>query len=384
MPRIGINEVLIYPERSGALSREFTLLPELLGIFEEEGWESVLYFSSDADEGIMRSLIAGRAGARAVRTPIPALPTYMRVLRGAPYWRRAVGRDRLDLFHTSYYPVPRIPVPTVLTVYDIRFARMPETYSPMRHLFLRSVIPRSLERSDRIVAISDDTRSDLIERFGLAPEKITVSHCPVPAGFARVEEGSVLESVRDRYALPSEYILSVGKIEPRKNIGRLIEAFSSVRERFPVGLVVAGKMDPSFREYYDRVRRRGLEENVLFTGYVDDADLPALYSMASLFAYPSLHEGFGIPLLEAMACGTPVLTSDASALPDVAGDAALLVDPSSIESIADGMARILGDGSLREALVRSGYERVRAFDARSAAEAVMGVYKKILFPPEPI
>lgn len=384
MVRIGINEVLIYPETSGALSREFTLLPELLGLFEEEGWESILYFSSDADEGIVRRLTRDRPGVRAVRTPIPALPTHKRILRGISYWRRAVRRDRLDLFHTSYYPVPRLPVPTVLTVYDLRLARMPETYSRARYLFLRSVIPRSLGRSDRIIAISDDTRKDLIDRFGLPPEKITVSHCPVPAGFARVEDPSVLESIREKYGLPQEYVLSVGKIEPRKNIELLIEAFSSIREHFPVGLVVAGKMDPAFREYYDRVRKRGLEEKVIFTGYVEDGDLPALYSMASLFAYPSLHEGFGIPLLEAMACGAPVLTSNTSALPDVAGDAALLVDPSSVESIAGGLERILGDDTFRAALVRSGYERVSRFDARSAAEAVKDLYKKILFPPEPI
>ena len=127
-----------------------------------------------------------------------------------------------------------------------------------------------------------------------------------------------------------------------------------------------------------------MEENVVFTGYVDDSDLPALYSMAKVFAYPSLHEGFGIPLLEAMACGAPVVTSDTSALPDVAGNAAVLVDPTSTESIARGLARILGDEASRSLLVESGYERVRSFDARSAAGVIVDLYKKILLRPEPI
>lgn len=384
MVRIGINEVLIYPQASGALTREFTLLPELLRIFEEEGWESVLYFSRDVDEGVVKGLLQGRRGARAVRTPIPALPTHRRVLRGMFYWPGAVRRDRLDLFHTSYYPVPRLALPTVLTVYDLRLVRMPETYNRARYLFLKSVIPGSLRRSDRIIAISNDTRKDLIRYFDVPPEKIAVSHCPVPACFARVEDRSLLASIREKYDLPEEFILSVGKIEPRKNIERLIEAYASIRERFDIGLVVAGKRDPTFQEYFDRVRKRGMEEHAVFTGYVDDPDLPALYSMARVFAYPSLHEGFGIPLLEAMACGAPVVTSDASALPDVVGDAAVLVDPSSVESIARGLARALGDEPFRALLVESGYERVRSFDARSAAEAIVDLYKKILFRPEPI
>lgn len=384
MVRIGINEVLIYPETSGALSREFAILPELLGLFEEEGWESVVYFSSDVDEGIVSRLMQGRSGARAVRTPIPALPTHRRVLRGMLYWPRAVRRDRIDIFHTSYYPVPRFQLPTVLTVYDLRFVRMPETYSRARYLFLKSVIPRSLRRSDRIVAISNDTKNDLIRYFDVPPEKITVSHCPVPDRFTRIEDRSILESIREKYDLPAEFILSVGKIEPRKNIDRLIEAFAYIRERFPIGLVVAGKRDPAFRDYFDRVRKRGMEESVTFTGYVEDPDLPALFSMARVFAYPSLHEGFGIPLLEAMACGTPVLTSNTSALPEVAGDAAVLVDPSSAGSIARGLERVLGDEPFGKRLIESGYERVRGFDTRSAAVAIVDLYKKILFRPEPI
>lgn len=384
MVRIGINEVLIYPETSGALTREFALLPELLEIFDEEGWESVLYFSSDVDEGIVRRLLQGRRGTRAVRTPIPALPTHRRVLRGMLYWPGAVRRDRLDLFHTSYYPVPRLALPTVLTVYDLRLVRMPETYNWARYRFLKSVIPRSLRRADRLIAISNDTKRDLVRYFDVPPEKIAVSHCPVPARFARVEDRSLLASIREKYDLPTEYILSVGKIEPRKNIERLIEAFASIREQFGIGLVVAGKRDPAFQEYFDRVRKRGMEENVVFTGYVDDSDLPALYSMAKVFAYPSLHEGFGIPLLEAMACGAPVVTSDTSALPDVAGNAAVLVDPTSTESIARGLARILGDEASRSLLVESGYERVRSFDARSAAGVIVDLYKKILLRPEPI
>ena len=384
MARIGINEVLIYPETSGALAREFTVLPVLLELVEMEGWECILYFSRDVDEAVVGRLLEGRSNVRAVRTPIPALPTHKRVLRGLTYWPRAARRDRLDLFHTSYYPVPRLSAPTVLTVHDMRLVRMPETYGRARYLFLRSVIPGSLRRAEGIVAVSEDTRNDLVRHFGVPPEKITISHNPVSPRFARVEDGSVLDGVRRRYGLPDSFVLSVGKMEPRKNTERLIEAFASVKERFGIGLVVAGKRDPAFGDYHDRVTRLGAERGVVFTGYVPDADLPALYSLASIFAYPSLHEGFGIPVLEAMACGTPVLTSDTSALPDVAGDAAALVDPTSVESIAAGLERILCDEAYRELLVEKGYARARRFDGRSAAEMIVGLYKKMLFRPEPI
>jgi glycosyltransferase involved in cell wall biosynthesis len=382
--RVGINEVLIYPEMSGAVNRELTLLPELSRLLVEEGIEPVVYFSREADDDLIGRLTGGVDGVRSVRTPIPSLPTYRRVLQGHRYWPAQARRDGLDLFQTSYHPTPRLHVPTVLTVHDVRLVRLPETYHWARRLFLQAVIPRSLARASKIITGSVDTKNDLMSFFGVPDEKIEICHNPLPAHFERIRDDGILESVRAKYRLPRKYILNVSKIEPRKNIARLIEAYAAVRHRFDVRLVVAGKADATFGRLYEGLRQLGRPEGVVFTGYVDDTDLPALYSMAEVFVYPSIHEGFGIPLLEAMACEVPIVTSNVSALPEIAGDAALLVDPFDAGSITRALERLLGDPGLGEELTARGRKRVSSFTARGAAGKIVEVYNNLLSCSESI
>ncbi len=378
MKRVGINEVLIYPEMSGAVNRELTLLPELSKLLLEGGIEPVVYFSREANDDLIDRLTGGLDGVKRVKTPIPALPTYKRVLIGHRYWPARVRRDGLDLFQTSYHPAPRLNIPTVLTVHDVRLVRMPETYHWARRIFLRAVVPRSLKRAARIITGSIDTKNDLKSFFGVPDEKIEICHIPLPARFERVRDDDLLRSVRAKYGLPGRYILNVGKIEPRKNIERLIRAYAAVRERFGTKLVIAGKADDAFGRLFETLGRLGGREEVVFTGYVENEDLPALYSMAEVFVYPSIHEGFGIPLLEAMACEVPIVTSNVSALPEIAGDAALLVDPFDVGSIAGAIERLLGDPVLRGELTARGRERVSRFTPRGAAERMVEVYKNLL------
>jgi glycosyltransferase involved in cell wall biosynthesis len=376
--RVGINEVLIYPEMSGAVNREITLLPELLKLLLEGGIEPVVYFSREADGGLIDRLTGGLEGVRPVRTPIPALPTYKRVLMGHRYWPAQARRDGLDLFQTSYHPAPRLHIPIVLTVHDVRLVRMPETYHWARRLFLGVVIPGSLRRTSRIITGSVDTKEDLKSFFGVPDEKIEICHIPLSAHFERVKDEGILGSVRTKYRLPCRYILNVSKIEPRKNIARLIEAYAAVRHRFDVKLVVTGSADAKFRRLYEGLKQLGGPEEVVFTGYVEEADLPAIYSMAEVFVYPSIHEGFGIPLLEAMACEVPIVTSNVSALPEIAGDAALLVDPFDTRSIAEALERLLGDPGLGEGLTSRGRERVSRFTVCGAAGKIVEIYKNLL------
>ena len=376
--RVGINEVLIYPETSGAVNRELTLMPELTRRLLEVGIEPVVYFSREADDELIGRMTGGSHGVVIVKTPIPALPTHERILRGLPYWGRQARRDGLALFQTSYHPAPSLDIPVVLTVHDVRLVTMPETYHWARRLFLKRVIPLSLGRASKIITGSIDTKGDLVRHFGLPEDRIEICHIPLPTGFGRVEDDAVLGSVRRKHRLPRRYILNVCKIEPRKNLERLIGAYAAIRERFDVGLVIAGKADASFGRLYDQLRRLGDPHGVVFTGYVDDADLPALYTMAEVFAYPSTHEGFGIPLLEAMACGVPIMTSNVSALPEIAGEAAILVDPFDVVSIERALESLLGDPSLREGLAEKGYERVSGYTARAAAIRITETYKNLL------
>ncbi|MCK4349356.1 MAG: glycosyltransferase family 4 protein, partial [Candidatus Krumholzibacteria bacterium] len=221
-------------------------------------------------------------------------------------------------------------------------------------------------------------KEDLKSFFGVPDEKIEICHIPLSAHFERVRDEGILGSVRAKYRLPCRYILNVSKIEPRKNIARLIEAYAAVRHRFDVKLVVAGRADAKFRRLYEGLKQLGGPEEVVFTGYVEGADLPAIYSMAEAFVYPSIHEGFGIPLLEAMACEVPIVTSNVSALPEIAGDAALLVDPFDTGSIAEALERLLGDPGLGEWLISRGRERVSRFTVRGAAGKIVEIYKNLL------
>lgn len=375
--RIGINEVLISKAADGAQRREMAVLPPLLETLESAGWESTVYFSRDVDQAIMDRAM-GRAagtGARAVRTTIPRLPTARRVMQGHFYWKGRTRSDFLDLFHTAYYPIPRLSVPVVLTVHDLRWINFPETYRTARLQFLRYVIPNSLKRATRIITVSEHTRQEILENFDIDPSRIDVAYNPVGAEFGVIEDPKILAHARATLKLPERFILYVGSLEPRKNLARLLQAYGRIRDRneSDLALVILGRPHFGYQDLIRNVAPR-FAGDVLFTGYVPDEVLPAVYNLAQALAFPSLHEGFGIPVIEAMACGLPVLTSQISALPEVAGGAAYLVDPYDVNSIADGLVRVLHDTELRAQLVQRGFYRIEQFTPAKTAEAIFSAY----------
>lgn len=376
--RVGINEVLIYPRSSGAQKREMNVLPELLREIEYYGGISCVYFSQNLDSEYIAKLTAKAQTAIAIKTPLPSIPTYKRVLKGFAYWHNQVVIDRLDLFHTSYYPLPRLSIPSVFTVNDVRFLHLPHTYKRTRYWFLRLTSRSSLVRATRIIAISQDTKDDLVQLLGVSKDKIDVIPLAISSDFYPITDQGRLEKVRTYLNLPKSFVLFVGHLEPRKNLARLVQAYLKIRQKFDCKLVIVGKPEWSANKLLNQVRENSSEEAILFTGYVADEDLPALYNLASVVAFPSLHEGFGMPVLEAMACGTPVVTSNVSALPEVAGDAAVLVNPYDVESIADGIARVLKDDSLRKKLISKGFNRVKQFKPRDVATKIVETYKKAL------
>jgi glycosyltransferase involved in cell wall biosynthesis len=268
-----------------------------------------------------------------------------------------------------------------MAVNDVRFLRLPETYKRPRYLFLRLTVPPSLRRSTRIIAISADTKNDLVGLIGIPEDRIDVIPLAIPPAFSRVPDGTQLEKIKKTYHLPDHFILFVGHLEPRKNLPRLIEAYSSIRDRFDVELVVVGKAAWPAKSLLNHGRNHKLAEGIRFTGYVEDEHLPGLYSLARLLAFPSLHEGFGLPILEGMACGTPVVTSNTSALPEVAGDAAVLVDPRDVGSIAAGLDRVLNDSGLREELIAKGLQRVKHFQPKNIAAQIIESYIRALANP---
>jgi glycosyltransferase involved in cell wall biosynthesis len=288
----------------------------------------------------------------------------------------------LDLFHATDFALPpTLPgAHTVLTIHDLAFEVHPEETMPGMLGYLKSAVPRSARRADAIIAVSEATRRDLVDRYGLPPEKISV----IPHGVSsRFSPLSSLPSPPDEagdihasYHLPGEpFILTVGTLQPRKNHLRLVQALALMKH--PASLVIVGGNGWSYEAVRAEVARLRLEDRVIFAGFARDADLPALYRAAAMFAYPALYEGFGLPILEAMACGVPVLTSTASSLPEVAGDAALLVDPLDPESIANGLGQLLDDGPLRAELIRKGLARASEFTWERCARSTWSLYQSL-------
>jgi len=334
--------------------------------------------------------------------PLPptlaGLPTHTLPLATRP-WRLVaalsqqldLGLDRwlpdCDLFHATEHLLPRLKdARTVLTVHDLIFLLFPEYHLPLNKWFLNRFMPLFVRRAHAIIAVSQCTKDDLIRHYTVPSEKITVVYEGVDARFQPVTDLDTLTRVRARYSLPERYVLYVGTIEPRKNLNTLLEAFAGLKERpatcdlrpatCDLRLVIVGKTGWLYEGFFRRLRELGLEDQVIFPGFVPDEDLPAIYSAAELFVFPSLYEGFGLPPLEAMACGTPVVVSNTSSLPEVVGEAGLMVDPRDVRALAEAMERVLTDEHLRAELTANGLERARQFTWERAAQETMEVYLK--------
>jgi glycosyltransferase involved in cell wall biosynthesis len=318
------------------------------------------------------------------------------VALSARWWRLGVAAatlagpslDRLfpdaDLFHATEHLLPPLRrVRTVFTFHDAIYALFPKYHLPMNRAYLGLMMPRFLRRADAIITISECSRRDASRLYGIAPERFQVIYEGVDARFRPVEQPGTLEEVRRRYGLPNEYLLAVGTIEPRKNLSILLDAFLAVKSRSgrqDLRLVIVGKKGWLYQEFFRRLTELGLDDGqqVVFPGYVADEDLPAVYAGAACFVFPSIYEGFGLPVLEAMASGAPVVCSSASSLPEVAGDAALMVKPDDTGAFATAVERVLADGALRGDLRARGLRRASQFTWERTAQQTVEVYARVL------
>jgi glycosyltransferase involved in cell wall biosynthesis len=303
----------------------------------------------------------------------------------------------VDVFHSPDFVLPPVRrARTVLTVHDLSFLTTPETFAPGLRDYLTRAVHRAVARADHILADSGSTKDDLITYLKTDPDRITVVYPGVEPRFRPLDEPAV-STVCGRYGLSRPFILSVSTLQPRKNYTTLIEAYAhlesyGLQTLRPGGvpslsrdsgqaadyeLVIVGSKGWLYQEIFETVERLGLAGRVRFLEFVPDEDLPALYNAADLFALPSLYEGFGLPVLEALACGTPVVTSNVSSLPEVAGDAAVLVSPRDVEGLSQALYRALTDQELRTTLRQRGLMQAQYFTWHQAAKTVLDVYRQL-------
>ncbi|MCL5291368.1 MAG: glycosyltransferase family 4 protein [Actinobacteria bacterium] len=340
--------------------------------------EYVLYsFYGDA------SVLTSRLGVKSLE--LRAYNFNGRALRAYALALKMLGRtpdhllEKADVFHVPdfAFPAPK-GMPSVLTIHDLIFMRYPEHFTWINRTYMQKMAAFSTANADVVIADSENTRLDAAELLSIPDDKLIVVHPGVSTEFSPASEDRVEETL-SRLGIRRPYILYTGTLEPRKNLPLLIEAYNLCCKRdrsLDYRLIVAGKKGWLYDEVFKRVNELKLADKVTFIGYVADQDLPALYSGAEVFVYPSVYEGFGFPVIEAMACGTPVICSNTSSLPEVAGDGALLFDPSDKEQLADLIMAPVNDNELRRNLVKKGFKNAERFSWAKTAAETLQVYER--------
>lgn len=303
----------------------------------------------------------------------------------SPFWLNFyvpsyVAQANIDLFHGANFVLPlRLPCKTVATVHDISFIHIPHAYGRIYRRYMVMQTKRSLRAADAVIAVSEKTRDDLIKVFRAEPKRVTVIPNGIGEEFRNDYDQDYLSKVRAQLMLPERYILHVGVVEVKKNIGVLLQAAAPLIKRGLVdGVVLAGRDGLGADKIRGLANKLGLGNRAHFLGFVPQELLPGVYNLANAVVFPSLYEGFGLPVLEAMACGTPVITSNISSLPEVAGDAALLVSPNNSEELKQALERVLTDERLRASLREKGLTRVQEFTWEKTAAKHIEVYRRVL------
>src|SRR5437870_5195040 len=293
---------------------------------------------------------------------------------------RELRRNPVDVLHVQYTAPPFAPCPIVTTIHDLAFEHLPETFNRRSWMQLRLTVRRTARRSAQIITVSEYSRQDICKTYRIPSERIRVTPEAASEKFFPVTGGTELKAIRETYGIERDYILSLCSIQPRKNLIRLVEAYSLLRKSSadvkPPQLVLAGKRGWRDHETLRAVKRESVADDIVFTGYVAEKHLNALYSGATCFVYPSYFEGFGLPILEAMKCGTPVVAGNRTSVPEVAGEAAVLFDPFDTNSLVDAFQRLLPDPEFRATLSAKGLQRASEFTWKTTARLTLEVYER--------
>lgn len=321
--------------------------------------------------------------AEAFTTVLPS--SFLSTLKLGSYWRSFLLKDearqaKLDVFHGLSHELPSgisSVTKTVVTVHDLIFLRYPQFYKALDRWIYTKKLTYACKEADCIIAISEQTKNDLIEFLKVPAEKIVVVYQGCHPNFHRSFSKEELRSIQQKYHLPEQYLLNVGTIESRKNVLLLVKALKEMKNT-SIPLVIVGRPTAYLEEVKSFIAASGLEKRVHFIHKVSFADLPAIYQLSSIFIYPSLFEGFGIPLVEAIACGVPVITSTGSCFSEAAGPAALYVDPKDVKGMADSIEKVLANPSLRQSMVEQSTTYIKRFESEVIAGEMMKVYRSLV------
>lgn len=297
-------------------------------------------------------------------------------------WEQAAGpvalrRNQVDVVHGLVNVTPLLTRrPSVVTVHDLAFLIYPEQYPAAKQRYLNLLTRLSVERAERVIADSANTRADVLRHYRVHPDRVIVVPIGIEPDLAPVDDPGKIQTLRERHQLPERFILFVGTLQPRKNLVSLLRAYARLKDTIDWPLVVVGAKGWLYEPVFKEARALGVADRVIFTGYADQPTLRLWYSAATIFVYPSLYEGFGMPVLEAMACGAPVITSSTSSLPEVAGDAAITIEPTDAGALAAALDRLIQDAALRSELRRRGLDRARQFSWERTARETSDVYRQ--------
>lgn len=371
--RIGIDATALPPQPVGAGNYIIQLIRALAGLIGED---ELVIFAEEKGPALIDLPVTPNIEWRLIPDKDPAV----RLIWEQAFFSRLIREADIDVLHSLHYTRPfRLSCSSVVTFHDMTFFLYPELHTRTKRIFFPQAIKSSARRADFVITVSESTRQDAIRLLGLSPDRVITIQHGVDRAFRPINDIEFGKRVTNKYRLPGKFILYVGLIEPRKNLPLLINAYKKlVDDGIDHNLVLVGRFGWMFDEVLEQIEKLNLTDKVILTGYVEQVDLPMVYNLCDLFVYPTLYEGFGLPALEAMACGIPVITTDVSSLPEIVGEAGLLVPPDDVEALFEGINKVLYDEGLRLNMARRGTEQAAKFSWEWAARSTLEVYRQAI------
>ncbi len=369
--KIGIDAHAAEKDGTGNCTYIRNLLLELKEIDKENEY---IFYVTDINHPFYKNFSQNE------KLKIKQLPIKTPFLRIPIFLAKETFKDSLDILHVQYISPPFFKGKLVVTIHDLCFLHFPESFSKFEVFRSKILIPFTAKKADKVITGSNFSKNDIISNYKINSQKIEVIPYGVSSNFKPIKNEEKIKNVLKKYNISGEYILTVGRLNPRKNLLSLVKAYNILKKnkKIPHKLVIAGKEDYNSKETIKFVKKMDCYKNIIFTGFVRDEDLPYLYNGADIFVYPSLFEGVGLPVLEAMSCGIPVITSNTTALKEIIGNAGIAINPFNIDEIAQAIFQIISDRNLKSDYIKKAFIRAKEFSWKLTAQKTLKIYKELL------